>query len=494
MGDVAMTVPVLRAFVKQHPNVKVTMVSRPFFKPFFDGIPNVDFFPVDLKMRHKGIFGLFKLYFDLRKNQIDAFADLHQVLRSKIVRYLFAMSGKAVAGLDKGRAEKKALTRSENKIFKQLKPTVGRYADVFRALGFALDLSNPEFPQKRTLSDEVLSVTGKKSGNWIGIAPFAAHQPKQYPIDLMLEVVRNLSENPANTIFLFGAGTQEIQILEILKSDKENVIVIAGKFTFSQETDLISNLDLMLSMDSANGHIAAMFGVQTVTLWGATHPFAGFAPFHQPESNLMVSNREKFPLLPTSVYGNRIVEGYEDAMRTITSESVVEKINAILSNSATSEKQIWQDEIEFIDYSDDLKSYIKILNYEWLEKYFRVEPGDEKSLSNPKEEIIDKGGYIWFVKFRGQIVGTVSLLKKRNGDFELGKMAVTEKFQGFGIGKMMIEHSFKKAKELGIPKLILYSNTKLESAIHLYRKFGFREIELEPGLYERADIKMEVRL
>ena len=136
MGDVAMTVPVIRAFVKQYPNVKLTLVSRPFFKPFFDGIPNVDFFAVDVKERHKGFFGLLKLFSDLKKLNIDAVADLHNVLRSKVVRTLFALSGKKVAFTDKGRPKKKALTSLTNKVFQPLKPMVERHVETFEKLGF----------------------------------------------------------------------------------------------------------------------------------------------------------------------------------------------------------------------------------------------------------------------------------------------------------------------------------------------------------------------
>ncbi|RZJ72047.1 MAG: glycosyltransferase family 9 protein [Flavobacterium sp.] len=330
MGDVAMTVPVLRAFVKQFPGVKITLVSRPFFAPFFDGIPNVEFFAIDLDKRHKGIFGLARLYSDLKRKNVDAFADLHNVLRSKIVRSFFVVSGKPVAKIDKGRDEKKALTRHENKILKPLKSTFERYADVFRELGFALDLSHPEFPQTAELSSEVKTVSGEKSQKWIGIAPFAKHQGKQYPQDLMGEIASALSQNPNYRIFLFGAGAQETEVLESFASDAENTIVVAGKLKLKQELNLIQNLDLMLSMDSGNAHIAAMFGVPTVTLWGATHPYAGFAPFNQPESHQLLSDRERFPLLPTSVYGNKVVEGYQDAMRTIAPKVVVEKINSVL--------------------------------------------------------------------------------------------------------------------------------------------------------------------
>ncbi len=150
--------------------------------------------------------------------------------------------------------------------------------------------------------------------------------------------------------------------------------------------------------------------------------------------------------------------------------------------------------IQIIDFSDDLKDPIKTLNYEWLEKYFRVEKSDVISLSNPREEIIDKGGFIFYAKLNDEIVGTASLLKKSNTIFELGKMAVSEKAQGHKIGTLLLEHCLSFAKQKEIRTLLLYSNTQLQSAIHLYRKYGFFEVELEKGLYERADIKMEKHL
>ena len=330
MGDVAMTVPVIRALVLQHPEVKITVVSRPFFKPFFDGISNVNFFAIDLKERHKGFFGLLRLYKDLASLKIDAVADLHNVLRSKIIRNLFALSGKKTASVDKGRAEKKALTRAENKIFKPVTSMFERHKKVFQELGFDIHLNNPEFPAKAVLSSEILKVTGEKKENWIGIAPFAQYDSKVYPKDLMQKVIDKLAENADNKIFLFGGGDKEIEILNQLAQGKENVINIAGKLKFDAELKLISNLDVMLSMDSGNSHIGAMLGIKVVTLWGATHPYAGFLCFNQPMDSALVADREKYPLLPTSVYGNKKVEGYDDAMRSIAAESVVQKIEEYL--------------------------------------------------------------------------------------------------------------------------------------------------------------------
>lgn len=150
--------------------------------------------------------------------------------------------------------------------------------------------------------------------------------------------------------------------------------------------------------------------------------------------------------------------------------------------------------IEIINYSTELKEHIKTLNYEWLEEHFYVEEGDEISLSDPQKHILDKGGFIFFAKHGEEIVGTASLLRKTDQIFELGKMAVAKSTQGLGIGKLLMEHCLEFAIQKQIKKLILYSNTKLEPAIHLYRKYGFIEIEMEQGVYERGNIKMEKTL
>ncbi|MBG6063248.1 ADP-heptose:LPS heptosyltransferase [Flavobacterium sp. CG_9.1] len=326
MGDVAMTVPVLRAFVNQYPEVKITVISRPFFKPFFEGISNLSFFAFDEKERHKGFLGLLRLFQDLKGLEIDAFADLHNVLRSKIIRNLFALSGKKTASVDKGREEKKALTQAENKVFQQLPTMFERHVKVFEQLGFNVNLSHVVFPEKVVLSPEISTIIGTNHQKLIGIAPFAQYDSKVYPLDLMQEVIDQLALDSTQTILLFGGGKKEIELLNSLAANKDNVIVVAGKIKFQQELQLISNLDVMLSMDSGNAHIAAMLGVKVITLWGATHPYAGFSPFNQPMENALVSDRNGFPKLPTSVYGNKKVAGYEDAMRTITVDTILKAL------------------------------------------------------------------------------------------------------------------------------------------------------------------------
>jgi ADP-heptose:LPS heptosyltransferase len=206
-----------------------------------------------------------------------------------------------------------------------------RHQETFANLGFTVNLSQPIFSEKAILTNKIKEITGQKNNqNWIGIAPFAQYETKIYPQDLMQKVIDDLSNNAKNTIFLFGGGANEIAILKQFAHTKNNVVVVAGKLTLAAELPLISNLDIMLSMDSGNAHIAAMLGIAVVTLWGATHPFAGFNPFNQPLENALTTNRILYPKLPTSVYGNKKIVGYEDAMRSILPETVVAKMESLL--------------------------------------------------------------------------------------------------------------------------------------------------------------------
>lgn len=326
MGDVAMAVPVLQAFAIQHPDVKLTILTREFFTSFFRNLKNVTVFPADLKGNHKGLSGLYKLSKELKSLKIDAVADLHNVLRTNILKFFFF--GKTFVQIDKGRTEKKALVSGRN--FQQLKTTHERYADVFRKLGFPLDLSNPYFQKRVDLNSKIVSFLGSDLKKRIGIAPFAAHESKMYPLDLMEKVIETLSEN--HEILLFGGGKKEVEILDGFQNKFENVINLAGKLTLNEELDVISNLDIMLSMDSGNAHIAAMLGVSVVTIWGVTHPFAGFAPFNQPDDFMLISDREQFPLIPTSIYGNKFPDGYEEVSRSISPKFIKEKIESLINN------------------------------------------------------------------------------------------------------------------------------------------------------------------
>ncbi len=338
MGDVAMTVPVVYAFAKSsvrdsrppgersgkaHPEVKITFLTKAFFRPIVETVPNIHFVAAETDGRHKGILGLWRLSRELKSMGITHVADMHNVLRSKILRAFLRLPS---ASIDKGRAEKKALTRATNKEFIQLKTTVQRYAEVFEGLGFSK--IKPAVLPKPVSNDTVLHFTGLDTKKWIGIAPFAAHQGKQYPLDLMREVILGLDKSVEVRLFLFGAPNEKDQLLELSK-DCDSCTIVAGALKFPDEINLIAQLDGMFSMDSGNGHLSAMFGVPTVSLWGVTHPYAGFAPFGQ-EKHCLLSDREQYPLIPTSVYGNKLPEGYENVMRSISSRTVVEKIKTIL--------------------------------------------------------------------------------------------------------------------------------------------------------------------
>jgi len=151
---------------------------------------------------------------------------------------------------------------------------------------------------------------------------------------------------------------------------------------------------------------------------------------------------------------------------------------------------MFENPAHIIEFRNDLVDHFKNLNIAWLQKYFYVEPIDQVMLSDPKQYIIGKGGYIFFAEVNNEIAGTFALIKLKEGIYELAKMAVDEKFQGHKIGNKMMEFAIEKVKSLSATKLILYSNTMLGPAMHLYRKYGFLEVPLENSEYKRSNIKM----
>jgi len=325
MGDVAMIVPVLSAFSETYPKIKITVLSRAFFKPFFEDIPNIAFLEADVYGKHKGM-GLFKLANEAREKGIDAVADLHNVIRSKMLTKYLNLSGITSSTLDKGRVEKKALTRESNKDFRQLKTTHQRYADVFLKLGVPLNLEKSKALPRKDFTQKLQALVGTAPKKIIGIAPFAAHSSKRYPLNLMTEVISILDKTHRYKILLFGGGSEEVSKLKKLEKNVSSVTSVAGILDFKEELALISNLDVMLSMDSGNGHLAAMYGVPVISLWGVTHPYAGFAPFGQDAENSLTADRIKYPLIPTSIYGNKFPEAYGEVMKTISPQEVVAKI------------------------------------------------------------------------------------------------------------------------------------------------------------------------
>lgn len=327
MGDVAMTVPVLIHLLETYPKLKITVLTKPFFAHLFEHIERVNVVKAEVKIKHKGISGLWLLAKQLHKLDIDSVADLHNVLRSRILCGFLKLRGHDYYRIYKGRSEKKALTRVKNKKFEPLNTTHRRYADVFKKLKLPLEKKIGINRTQLRLSIEIEeSLNLDKSKKWIGIAPFAAHSPKQYPVKLMKKVISKLNAENDIQLFLFGGGKKEVKKLNEIAEGFENCKNVAGRFSFEEELQLISNLNLMLSMDSGNGHLAAMFGVDVVTIWGATHPYAGFAPYGQTKDQQILPNLEKYPLLPTSVYGNKKVKGYKKVMNDINPETVFQTV------------------------------------------------------------------------------------------------------------------------------------------------------------------------
>lgn len=326
-----MTVPILLNLKKRYPRAKVTVLTKQHFTPIFKNVPGVSTYVADVRNRHKGLLGLRKLYVDLRQLSITHVADLHNVLRSNILGFFFRINGIPVVKQEKGRAEKKALTKDANKEFSPLKTTFERYGLVFTQLGFEVDLKEVDFlPKSRLTSSRSLFVKRDKRIR-VGIAPFAAYPSKMYRLDLMEQVIRTLLAKLDCNILLFGGGKNEKEQLEMIDEQFDDQVQnVAGELSFDDELSLISNLDVMLAMDSGNGHLAANYGVPVVTIWGVTHPYAGFTPFRQPANYSLLPDRAVYPLIPTSVYGNKYPETYEDAINSIPPEAIVEKVMEVL--------------------------------------------------------------------------------------------------------------------------------------------------------------------
>ncbi|MCF3107757.1 glycosyltransferase family 9 protein [Niabella sp. CC-SYL272] len=322
LGDVAMTVPVLRLLLAQHPQLEVTIVSIPFHQPLFEGVERLHFYGADIRNQYKGLGGLIKLARRLKKElRFDAVADLHDVLRTQIIRRF--LGGVPVAVIDKGRNEKKELTRPRNKKLRPLKTTFQRYADVFAKLGMPVAISNQPSAIRNQESET------SREELWIGIAPFAKHAAKMYPLEKMKQVVRLLQQAPEHRIFLFGSKT-EAPVLEQWAEGHEHIRVVAGRYSFTEELRLIAQMDVMLTMDSANMHLASLYGVPVVSIWGGTHPWLGFYGWGQDPDHVIQTD---LPCRPSSVFGNKPcpVHGEAGCMQEITPEQVFQKVIKIFT-------------------------------------------------------------------------------------------------------------------------------------------------------------------
>ena len=324
LGDIAMTVPVVHDLAVQYPDLEITMLSREMARPLFERLPsNVHFFAADLKGRHKGLLGLCRLWRDAHMNDFDYIADFHNVLRTHWLRAEGCLHRKKIAKIDKGRRGKKALTRQKNKVFVQQATSFERYAKVLEQLGF------PTKPQFVKLDYSSFCETQKTpSETWVGIAPFAKHPAKVYPMEKMEEVIKTLSQKKETSLFLFGGGEEERREISVLCDKYPNVHTAQSQHGLKGELALMGQLDVMLSMDSANMHLASLVGTPVVSIWGGTHPYAGFLGWNQKPIDcvqLEVSCR------PCSVYGNKpCMRGDYVCMNGITPERILQKLSPYL--------------------------------------------------------------------------------------------------------------------------------------------------------------------
>lgn len=347
MGDVAMTVPVIYSLAKQYPHVRITMLSRPFARPFFENLaPNVGFMEADIKGEYKGVKGLNALYRRLVAKQFTAIADLHSVLRSDYLRMRFNLDRYKVAHIDKHRKGKRKLIATNGKQMVQQPTSFQNYADVFSRLGYPIDLDfnsiygeedgNLSLLPRQIFTDHAGNIhkPGENSAPWIGIAPFAAHNGKIYPTEKMEIVIQQLIQRyPQARVYLFGGGKDETPIMNEWAEKYSQVINASAQLSgLSQELNLMSHLDVMLSMDSGNMHLASLVHTPVVSVWGATHPYAGFMGWNQDVANAVQID---LPCRPCSIYGNKpCMRGDYACLNNITPETIVEKVNYILKQKS----------------------------------------------------------------------------------------------------------------------------------------------------------------
>jgi ADP-heptose:LPS heptosyltransferase len=330
MGDAAMSVPVIRAFTEQYPGRKVIFVTRKLFNPFFEDINNLTLVNPDLKGKHKGIAGLYRLFRELKEEHSpDVVIDIHDVLRSKIVRAFFRLSGIPAFVIDKGRKEKKMLTRKDGKVLKPLKHSTDRYAETFGKAGFPLRVDKKEKAERMPLSKDIEALL-EGSSKKIGIAPFAMHVQKQYPVEKTKRLIHLLASK-GHKVFIFGGGDKEKSAAHEMAGNTENIVPVIGMFPLADEIRFISNLDLMISMDSANMHIAALTGIHIVSIWGATHPYAGFTPYIA-DSRSHIIQRNDLNCRPCSVFGNKPCHKEHMECCDIMPEKIAGKCEEILKN------------------------------------------------------------------------------------------------------------------------------------------------------------------
>lgn len=330
IGDVAMTIPVVYSLATQYPQHEITVLSRKNMAPLFQRLPdNVRFMGIDLSEEYKGFSGINRLYSQLKNLHFESVADLHNVLRTRWLCLRFALSGIPTATICKGRAGKRKLVRRRCKVFEVQKSSFERYADVFDKLGLPISLNFTSIfgEYKGDFSQIEPTVGAKVNRKWIGIAPFAKHKGKIYPLELQERVVAHFALKPEVKVFLFGGGKEEQAVFDSWIAKYPTVTSMAGKLDMDAELNLISHLDVMLTMDSANMHLASLVNTPAVSVWGATHPFAGFMGWKQLPANAV---QVDLSCRPCSVFGQKpCFRGDYACLYGIKPGQIIEKIERV---------------------------------------------------------------------------------------------------------------------------------------------------------------------
>lgn len=346
LGDVAMMVPVVWSLARQYPHLRITVLSKPFARPFFENIAdNVGFMAADVKKEYHGVRGLNTLYRRLIAKHFTAIADFHDVLRTKFLRLRFDLSRHRVAHINKHRYGKRKLTAANGKILIQQPTSFENYAEVLDKLGYPVKLEFTSiFPEGRgdwsllndnssNQNNENTIAPKKENEKWIGVAPFAAHAGKIYPLKKTEEIISKLhNQYPNSRIFLFGGGEKELAVLDRWTQQYKRCTCVARAIKgLGKELILMSYLDVMVSMDSANMHLASLTGIPVVSIWGATHPYAGFMGWNQQESNAI---QVDLPCRPCSIYGNKpCMRGDLACLNNIEPDTVLKTITMLLERN-----------------------------------------------------------------------------------------------------------------------------------------------------------------
>lgn len=329
IGDVAMTVPVIYSAARSNPGDRFTVLTQAFLIPLFMNRPaNVEVIGINTKTTERSLAGLLRFVSVLVKYPFDRVIDLHDVLRTKLIRLAFRLHGKPASVVDKARKERARLTASSGKSLRPLRGVIERYADVFRQAGLAYEPRFTSLFEGVAVSrDEFASLTDEPTGKWIGVAPFAKHRGKIYPVEEMEKVVAELSRRGDVTVFLFGGRGYEEAVLDQWAFEYPRMVSVVGRFTLDRELALISLLDLLVCMDSANMHFASLVGTRVLSVWGATHPYAGFYGYRQDPADCVQLD---LPCRPCSVYGQKPCARGDWACMSIPPERIVAQISRIV--------------------------------------------------------------------------------------------------------------------------------------------------------------------